>query len=175
MKAFFLSRLLREKALLFGLTAIAAVMWLSAVSTRVRGFWTQAQITSANLKEQKSWIGERERIEQDAKNAIAQLDPSRTLDSVRLQAEVDAIARGVGIVKGTSANDAQVAPGPQFSINTVRFTIVNVEWKALKRFYEELSKRAPYIGIEELAITGNRANPSQLTASLRVSSVEISR
>ena len=175
MKAFFLSRLLREKILLFGLTAIAAVMWLSAVSTRVRAFWTQAQTSTINLKEQRAWLGERERIERDAKAAIGQLDPSRTFDSVRLQAELDAIARGVGIVKGTSANDNQVTPGPQFSINTVRFTIVNVEWKALKRFYEELSKRAPYIGIEELAVAGNRANPSQLTASLRVSSVEISR
>lgn len=175
MKAFFLSRLLREKVLLFGLTAIAAVMWLSAVSTRVRAFWTQAQTTSANLKEQKAWLGERERIQRDAKAAVEHLDPSRTFDSVRLQSELDSIARSVGIVKGTSINDTQVVPGPQFSINSVRFTLANVEWKALKRFYAELSKRAPYIGIEEFAVSANRANPSQLTASLRVSSVEINR
>lgn len=175
MKAFFLSRLLREKVLLFGLTAIAAVMWLSAVSTRVRTFWIQAQTTSANLKEQKAWLGERDRIERDAKAAVQHLDPSRTFDTVRLQGELNAIAQSVGILKGTSANDTQTSTGPQFSINSVRFTLNNVGWIPLKQFYAELSKRAPYIGIEEFVVAGNRANPAQLNVSLRVSSVEINR
>ena len=175
MKAFFLSRLLREKILLLGLAAVAAVMWLSATSTRVRGFWREASMTSSELDDQKRWLGERERIQAEAKAAVEHLDPAKTYDSVRLGAELYAIAREVGITRDTSIDDTQAAPGPQFSINSVRFVIRNGEWGAIKRFYEELSKRTPYIGIEEFTIFSNRANPAQLTASLRVSSVEITR
>ena len=176
MRAFFLSRLLREKVLLLGLLAIAAVMWLSAVSTRVQTFWREASLTSSELNDQKRWLAERERIMAEAKSAVEDLDPSRTYDSVRLGAELDAIARGVGITKDTAIDDSQTSPGPQFSINSVRFVIRNADWeKQILPFYEELSKRAPYIGIEEFTILANRANPAQLTASLRVSAVEIAR
>ncbi len=175
MKAFFLSRLLREKMLLFGLSAIAAVMWLSAASTRVGSFWRQYSSTSTELKLQRQMLGERVRIEAEAKAAIQHLDPSRTFDSIKLQAELDAIARQVGITKDKAIDDAQISQGPQFSINSVRFTMRNVQWETLVRFYAELSKRAPYIGTEEFSVTANRANPEFLTASLRVSSVEIAR
>lgn len=175
MKAFFLSRLLREKFLLLGLMAIAAAMWLSAVSRRVNTFWMETRASTAELADQKRWLAERTRIETEAKEAIQHLDPSRTFDSVRLQSELDAIARSVGLSKDTSIDDTQVSAGPQFSINSVRFVIRNAEFTSLVRFYEELSKRTPYIGIEEFTLVSNRAAPSQLTASLRVSSVEVTR
>lgn len=175
MKAFFLTRLLREKVLLLGLVAIAAVMWLSAVSTRVRTFWTEVSLTNTELETQRMVLSERESIQAAAKAAVEHLDPSRTFDSVRLQAELDAVARSVGITRDTSIDDSQIAPGPQFSLNSVRFVIRNGQWEAIERFYAELAKRAPYIGIEEFTLVANQANPSQLTASLRVSSVEITR
>ncbi|PTY07642.1 general secretion pathway protein GspM [Opitutaceae bacterium EW11] len=175
MKAFFLSRLLREKLLLLGLVAIAAAMWLSSVARRVNTFWMEARVASAELADQKRWLAERGRIEKEAKTAIEHLDPGHTFDAVRLQAELDSIARGAGISKDTSIDDTQVSSGPQFSINSVRFVIRNAEYASLVRFYEELSKRSPYIGIEEFTLVSNRAAPSQLTASLRVSSVEVTR
>lgn len=174
MKAFFLSRLLREKLLLLSLIAIAAVMWLSSVSTRVRRFWIESSITSSELTTQKSWLGRRAQITADAKTAVERLDPARTFDGARLQAELYSIARGVGI-RNMAIDDSASTPGPQFSINTVRFVMRDVSWDSLQAFYAELSKRAPYMGIEEFSVFGNRANPAQLTASLRVSSVEISR
>ncbi len=172
MKAFFLTRQLREKVLLLGLVLIAALMWLSAVSGRVEKFWHAAKFASSDLSEQRRWLGERARIEGDAKAAAARLDASRTFDSVRLQAELDSIAHAAGI-GNTSINDTKVIPGPQFSINSVHFVIRNVDWVSLKRFYLDLASRAPYIGIEEFSLMAAQADPNQLTASLRVSSVEI--
>ncbi len=172
MKAFFLTRQLREKLLLLGLVLIAALMWLSAVSGRVKTFWNTAQITSSDLSDQRRWLAERTRIESDAKTAAARLDAARTFDSVRLQAELDSIAHAAGI-GNTSINDTKVIPGPQFSINSVHFVVRNVDWNSLKRFYLDLASRAPYIGIEEFSLMSGQADPNQLTASLRVSSVEI--
>lgn len=175
MKAFFLSRLLREKLLLVVLLAAGMVMWLSSVSNRVKAFWQTASLTSTELKTQKQVLAERSRIEAQAKAAVAQLDPARTYNSVRLQAEVYAIARNAGITSNNTIDDAQTLPGPQFSINTVRFSVRNSDWDTLRRFYEDLSKHSPYIGIEEFSLSANAANPRQLTALLRVSSVEITR
>lgn len=177
MKTFFLTRLLREKVVLVVLVALAAVMWLSSATTRVRTFWHSAGMTSTELEDQRKWLSERERIQKEAATAIEHLDPSRTFDAVRLGAELDTIARAVGInLRDTSIEDTQVSQGPQFSINSVRFVLRNADWqRQIVPFYEELSKRAPYLGIEEFTILANRANTSQLTASLRVSSVEIAR
>ena len=173
MKAFFLSRLFREKLILLAFIFLAAAMWLSSALTRTRTFAQQASATSTELTDQKHWLAGRAQIEAAAKNAVVQLDPSRTYDSVRLQAELVAIAQSVGLSKDTAIDDAQVSAGTQFSLNSVRFVIRNAEWQTLERFYKELSKRSPYIGIEEFSIYSNKANPSQLNAALRVSSVEI--
>jgi len=175
MKAYFLSRTLREKLMVLGLVAIAAAMWFSGVSRRVRVFWMEARGTSVELADQRRWLAERGRIEGEAKSAIEHLDPSRTYDGPRLQSELYDIARSVGITRDDSIDDMQVNPGPQFSINTVRFVIRNADYAPLVHFYEEVSKRAPYIGIEEFSIVVNRANRAQVTASLRVSSVEINK
>jgi hypothetical protein len=175
MKAFFLSRLFREKLILLAFILLAAAMWLSSALTRARAFAQEVSATSTELWDQKRWLARRAEVEASAKSAVQQLDPSRTYDSVRLQAELVAIAQSVGLSKDYSVDDAQVSPGTQFSLNSVRFVIRNAEWQALERFYKELSKRSPYIGIEEFSVYSNKANPSQLNAALRVTSVEIAR
>lgn len=174
MKAFFLTRQLREKLLLLGLIALAAMTWVSSVSNRGRAFWRDFSQTSALLAEQKHWLRQQERIESEVDTAVRNLDPKRTFDGVRLQAELDAIARTTG-VSNTSGDDVRTERTSQFSVHSMQFTIRNVDYGSLVRFYQELSKRAPYIGIEQFRIVANRSNPAQLNASLRVSSVEIAR
>ena len=58
-------------------------------------------------------------------------------------------------------------------MHTVQFNLLKMDWDGLKRFYLELTKRSPYIGIEQFSLQAERANPAVLNASLRVSSVEI--
>ena len=53
--------------------------------------------------------------------------------------------------------------------------MTKVDWATLKQFYLELSKRSPYIGIEQFSMQVDRANPALLNANFQISSVEISR
>jgi hypothetical protein len=46
---------------------------------------------------------------------------------------------------------------------------------ALIKFYQELSKRSPYIALEQFSLTVDRATPGQLSASFRAVSVELAR
>jgi hypothetical protein len=57
----------------------------------------------------------------------------------------------------------------------MQFNVSKVDWGTLKQFYLSLSKRSPYIGIEEYTMQVDRANPTLLTANFQLSSVEITK
>ncbi len=57
----------------------------------------------------------------------------------------------------------------------MQFSVRKVDWDALQHFYVELSKRAPYISIEQCRISADRTDPNQLNATMLISSVEIAK
>lgn len=170
LKAYFLTRLLREKILFVGFVLLIALWWLSSFAGRAARFARTFSATGNDLSIQRGWLAKKDSVEAEAKRAIAQLDPSRTLDSTRLQSEINTLATGLP--------NTQIDPRPsertdQFAVHSVQFSVRRVDFVSLERFYLELSKRAPYISIEQCSISADRANPSLLTATMQISSVEI--
>ena len=173
LKTYFLGRLLREKLLLVTIAALVALTVLSSFGKRAAAFWRTQRATSAALADQAEWLRNRTAIEAGAQQAVKNLDPARTLDDTRLVGELNALARSQGM-RFTNDTPQTVRSG-QFAVHTVQFNLQKSDWDTLKRFYLELTKRSPYIGIEQFSLTADRASPAQLNASLRVSSVEIVR
>jgi hypothetical protein len=173
LKAFFLSRLFREKLGLVALVALAALIWLSNFGRRAAGFWRIQHKTSTELATQAQWLANRVAIENEAVLAVKNLDPARTLDDTRLVGELSALASDNGL-KFTNDTPRTVRSG-EFAVHTVQFVLPRADWEALKKFYLALTQRSPYIGIEQFTLAADRANPAQLNASLTVSSVEIIR
>jgi hypothetical protein len=171
MKAFFLTRQFREKLLLLGLIMLAAATWLSSASSRTARFWREFRATTVLLDGQRELLEQRSRIEAEAKAAIEHLEPSKTFDGVRLQAEVDAIARRTGVIN-YSADNVQTERVSQFSMNSMQLQIRNADYATLVKFYLELSKEAPYIGIEQFRLSVTNFKHS---IAMRVSSVEIAK
>jgi len=171
MKTFFLTRQLREKVLLLGLVMLAAVTWFSSASQRTARFWREFNATSALLENQRELLSQQSRIETEARAAIQHLEPSKTYDGVRLQAEVDAIAKRTGVINYT-ADNVQTERVSQFSMNSMQLQIRNADYATLVKFYVELSKQAPYIGIEQFRLSVNNFKHS---VAMRVSSVEIAK
>ena len=174
MKSFFLTRVLREKLLLLGLVLIAALMWLSSTATRATAFIREYKTTTATLAAQQRTLDSRARVESRAAAAIHQLDPASTFDATRLQSELDSIAKTAGIANST-ISDSRTEKTPQISMNTASIRLTNTDYASLVKFYEELKKRAPYIGIDTLTLQSAPANVNQLTASIKVTSVEIAK
>ena len=174
LRAFFLARHLREKLLLAGFVLMVAAVWLSSLGSRTSRFVRVARTTTVNLKEQSLWLSRRAAIEQSAQSAASRLDPVRTLDTTRLLAEVSAIAGEAGL-KNTTSGESKDASVGQFSVHALQFNVTKVDWGTLKQFYLALSKRSPYIGIEQFSLQVDRANPTLLNANFQISSVEISR
>ena len=170
LKVFFLSRLLREKLLLVVIALLVALTLLSNFSGRVARAWRTQRATAVALADQQQWLANRGTIEAGAGQAVKNLDPAKTLDDTQLVGELNGLARAQGL-KFTSDTPRTERSG-QFAVHTV-FNLLKMDWEGLKRFYLELTKRSPYIGIEQFSLQSERANPAVLNASLRVSSVEI--
>lgn len=171
LKTFFLGRLLREKLLLVIIVVLVALTFLSKFSGRVAVAWRTQRATGVMLADQAQWLAKRASIEASAGQAVKNLDPAKTLDDTQLVGELNALARAQG-VRFTSDTPRTERTG-QFAMHTVQFNLLKMDWDSLKRFYVELTKRSPYIGIEQFSLQSERANPALLNASLRVSSVEI--
>jgi DNA integrity scanning protein DisA with diadenylate cyclase activity len=175
MKTFFFSLHIREKVLLTTLLTLIAIVWLGRVARSARVFWVEWRANAAVLAEQQQWIDNRASIEASAAKAIQHLDPARTFSSPRLLGELITIADQVGVRNNTSSEIRETEPTSQFSVNTVQVAVRNTDLPSLLRFYDELDKRSPYIGLEQFSISGNPTNPALLSAVMLVSSVEISR
>ncbi len=174
MKAFFLSRLFREKILLVAFALIGALIWITGVGERASAQMRAFQATSTELQVQRTWLVQRERFEREAQLAIEHLDPSRSLDTVRLQGELNAMARAAGLTN-YDVSDSRTVRTSQFAVHSVQFQARNVDMAKLITFYQALAQRAPYLGLEQFSLAANRSNPAQLSATWRVTSVEIAR
>jgi hypothetical protein len=169
----FLGRPAREKMLILLFLVAIVALWISSFSTRLGVFLTETKHTSSELKTQSMWLHNQDRIEREARDQAAQLDPTQTLDGPRLIAALSALANEAGLqfnVGGTTP-----ATTGQFTINTVDLGINRAGWDPLVAFYKKVQARAPYISIETFSIIADKANPAQLNASLKISAVEIVR
>lgn len=175
LRAYFLSRALREKLLLVAFVAILVGWWASAFSTRAGVFWRQQRATTAELKVQEEWIKNRTRIEELAQETAGRLDPTRTLNANQLATTIQQLASEAGLRNASTDGAAVTRRSGQFAIHQVRYTIRNADWEALTKFYQSLQQRAPYIGVEQFTLQSAANNPAQLTLALRVASVEIER
>ena len=175
LRAYFLTRLLREKVLLLSFILIGTVWWISAFSTRAQAFWQQQRRTTIDLREQQLYLDRRVQIEADADKAASRLDPRQTLDGIRLASAVSQAAHDAGLRNNYGSNPLPPQTNGQFTVHSIQFQVNNADYETLEKFYLNLHKRAPYIGIEQFALRSNANDPSKLTLVLRVSSVEIPR
>lgn len=172
LRAFFLTRALREKVLLAGFILLGVLMWFSSFNTRLSLFLRQEHSTTRALADQKQWLDGRKGIEAEAQKAASSFVPANTLDSIRLLSVVQSLSAEAGLGNTQNRGNTDTSSG-QFSIHTLDYSINNAEWPKLMNFYLGLSKRSPYIAIEGFSAQRIANNPSQLNIALRISSVEM--
>ena len=174
-KAFFLSRLMREKALLLAFAGIIAAVWLSSFGSRAGVFSRSFRETTHELDQQRTVLNSRQSIEDAAKKAIAQFDPTRTYNQSNLIAAVNQLAIAADLKNSPIEAFADTATS-QFVMHSVRFRAIvpsdeqGLGFLKLRKFYLELVKKSPYIGIEHCSMVVSGAN---VTAEFKLSAVEI--
>ena len=174
LKAFFLSRLMREKALLLAFVGLGAAIWLFNYVGRATSFSREYISTAATLKKQRDVIVSGPATEAAAKKAIAQLDPAKTLNATSLLATITNLAKDAHLDSGRM-EDQNDEPGPQFIMHNLRFSATKARWEDLEEFYLRIQQRSPYIVLEQCTLQADRANPLQISAVFRLRSIEVVR
>jgi DNA-binding cell septation regulator SpoVG len=172
-KTWFMSRLFREKVLVFAFLLLGALIWLSSASDRLKGSLRDFRAAESALATQQLWLNNRPAIEEAAAAAVRNLDPAKTYDATFLVAEIMGIAGRAGLAVNTEPPRTQRSP--QFSVHTVQVTTRRAELSALLKFYQELASKAPYLGLEQVSLQGDRSSPGAINATLQVASVELVR
>jgi hypothetical protein len=174
-RAYFLSRALREKLLLVAFVAIAVLWWASSFSSRASAFWQAQRVTVFRLREQAEWIKNEDTIKETAKKTASRLDPARTLNGNQLVTTVLQLANEVALKGIQTAGSTTTTTSGQFAVHSQEFVIRNVDWETLGKFYEALQRRSPYVSLERFTLNAVANNAAQLTLNLKVTSVEIVR
>jgi len=168
MKAFFTTKTLRERVLMLVFLFIALVWWGSAAAGRVVRWQRELRAVIVERTEQDLWLGHRTEIAGQAAKAAQQLDPARTLDAAQLLAELNQFSSGLNAEIGAQRTERTDG----FAMHSMQINLRRVDLGGLVRFYQQLSARAPYIGIEQCTLSVDRAAPGQLNASFRISAVQ---
>lgn len=172
LRAFFLGRLLREKLLLVAFAVLGVLMWLSSEGKRASAFWRQQHQTGLDLADQQMWLSNQTKLEEAARKAAESLEPAKTLDSSHLLATVGSLAAEAGL-RATNSGVPTNDNSGQIAVHTLPYTVNRADWASLKKFYQSLSAKSPYIGLEKFSMQSNPANQAQLNLTITVSSVEV--
>ncbi|MDI1319747.1 MAG: general secretion pathway protein GspM, partial [bacterium] len=110
-------------------------------------------------------------IEESSLAAVRNLDPARTFDATKLVATVTSLARGASLQPTIDSPVTQRTN--QFALHTIKVTFRRANLPALLNFYDELSKQAPYLNLESVALQTDRSAAGALNATLQISATQI--
>lgn len=173
MKRFILTRSLREKALLVAFVSLVALVWLLSTGGRARARLGEWRSLRAAGEEQRLWLANRADIEARSAKATAQLDAAKTLNGTRLVAEMSALASQAGLTAEVSGQRTERTT--QFAFHSAQVSFRRADVGALVKFYESLSARSPYVGLEQVSLAADRGAPGTLNATFRVTAAELQR
>jgi hypothetical protein len=173
LKAWFLGRLAREKVLVVAFVLLGALIWLSSALERFGETRSAARVVRSELATQALWLSNRPAIEEAAAAAVHNLDASRTLDATFLVAEVQAMAARSGLQ--VVVEPPRTQRSPQFAVHTVLVRSQRASLPNLLRFYQEVSAKAPYVGLEKVTLRIDRVASGAVNADLQMTSVELVR
>lgn len=160
----------RERTMLGALIVVGLLIWGS-------GLWRMHDDLSAlqasaerELAQQEAWLGNAEQIERELAVERERIDTASSLDSAGVVASVDAMARAHGLTYelGTPVTTEDKL----LRWHTLRIGIRNARLPDLIRLDRSIRARYPYLALDELSITANRADPRLMSVRLTVSAYQ---
>ncbi len=173
MRNLFMNRTRREKYMVVLFLLAIVIIWGGSLADRAGAISREFETTGSLLQEQQIVLDNAEEIEARMRAGVENLDPERILNGSRLLSEIASIAQRHGLNPDITPPDTE--EGEVFFFHLVRVTIRQADMASLMAFSDDIQRRAPYMGLEQLNLTPNRENPTQLAAVFRISSVELTQ
>lgn len=169
MKNFYNTKLLRERVLMLVFLGIGVLWWGTALAGRIRQNVQAWGLASQDGKIQREWLARGTSVGERTAQVVRQLDSARTMNAAQAYGEVSRLAAGLPLEMGAQRTDRT----DNFALHSLQVTFRRTDMGSLLRFYEGITSRAPYLGIDQCTISIERATPGQLNAVFRIYSVEV--
>jgi len=163
----------RERVMLSAFLTVMLLLWGSSLWSRWNQSSENLRQAKQILQQQNVWIDNAPIFEGQMRNVMNQIDRSKMLNANELTGFIDSYARDKNLRH--ELGTPSVGAGTVFRKTTLRVTFRNVELQQLIELHLALNQQRPYIAVEALALTANRADPRLLNARLQLSSIEVSR
>lgn len=168
MRNYYNGRLLRERVLLLVFLGIGVLWWGTALAGRLRQNLQTWRSVSQEREIQQLWLAKGASVGERTALLAKQLDSARTMNATQAYAEVSRLAAGLPLEMGAQHTERT----DNFALHSLQVTFRRTDMTALVRFYEGLSARAPFLGVEQFTISSDRATPGLVNAVFRIYSVE---
>ncbi len=168
MRNFYNGRLLRERVLLLVFLGIGVLWWGTALIGRIRQNVQVWHSVSQEAEIQRMWLAKSATVGARTAQVAKQLDAAHTMNAAQAYAEVSKLAQGLPLEMGAQRTDRT----DNFALHSLQVTFRRIDMAGLVRFYEGVTARAPYLGIDQCTISANRASPGLHDAVFRIYSVE---
>lgn len=169
MRRFFLNRSRREQVLLLAFALIALAWWGSSLTARTKEQYRDWRAAKQEFETQELWIEQSEAIFARVATAGQTLDPTRALDSAQTFAELNRMLTGLNAEVGSQRTERT----DQFALHNMQVNIRRAPLADILNFYEKLSARAPYLGIDSCVISTDRSSRGMLNVNFRIYSIEV--
>lgn len=161
----------REKVMLIALFCLLLIIW-SILWTKRLGAWsTKADYLKNELNDQQVWLNSADDIDLQLEEVQGFIDTSATLDSAKLVARVDKIARLIGFNYELSAPKTQ--SGDLLDLHILSVNVRQSSLGKLISFQDSLRVEFPYLKISKVRITAVPSNPTLLDATFTVTAFEL--
>lgn len=167
----FLAFTTREKALFLLFVIVMLTIWLNAQLGQLNEIQSSRQSVERDLAEQRLWLERAESIQQNLAEALAMVDPSRTYSASQLTGRIDNLARASRLT--ADIDPVTTRQGQIFNNHRVRVRLNRLSPDALLSFTQSLHAESPYITLDRLRLTPNRASAETLDAQFEISSFEL--
>jgi hypothetical protein len=160
MKAYFLSRQLREKLLLLVLVGAGLTFWVLHLVDSNRKYHDDDTKLAKDRADQDGVLNREAAIHAASQKIIDQLDPRQAIrDEATLRTSIQQLAREAGVTNLSFTTPSISPPNSQIKIITmdVTFRDLSPDMSELIPVYRKLSDKEPYINIvrSTLTVTGN--------------------
>lgn len=161
----------REQIMLSALLMVGALIWISSLWDRWDSVHSGLQTAQREASLQQVWLRNEPFLRQQLRQTLETINSSDTLSETALIALVDTYSRQRGLTQEIS--NPVVTRGEIYSRTELRLTFRNMPMEELVRFHLFLEDRHPYVSLEGIALTPNRADMRLLNVRMRLSALRI--
>ncbi len=161
----------REKVLLFLFLGGIGFVWLGSTVSRYRQSAQSLSHARQQIGNALQILDTGDYIEAQLIEKTTQFDSDRTLSSTELVGRISEIIRPLELQY--SINSPRSETGTLFTFHNIRLNVNKAEFESVLRLSDNLKRLVPYVTLDRVIVTADRADQNLLNAQFFISSVEM--